>query len=315
VDQPGYYPIAGGISLRDFIAAAGGLLPGADRKRIKVRQYNLNSENTLVLFQTKTIDYDAVDSTQINLNNFFDVSVPELVNDAAVGSVELTGEAFRPGKYIISRGETLEELLSRAGGLSVDAYPLGASLFREALKKEEKSFNVKLAERIEKTITLTPSLSEDAAGQIQAVLTYTSQLREIPVTGRQSLTSLNDKINLRDGDIIHIPAKPTHVGISGLIQNPISASYKPNKFLEDYINDAGGFDRLADTKNIYVLLPNGSSLTLNSLENHSGLIPAGSQIIVPPKTDKLSALGLTEVISKILGNIATSILAINAVSN
>ena len=170
-------------------------------------------------------------------------------------------------------------------------------------------------EKIEKNITLTPSLSEDAAGQIQAVLTYTRQLREIPVTGRQALTSLNDKINLRDGDIIHIPAKPTHVGISGLVQNPVAAGYKPNKFLTAYINDAGGFDRLADKKNIYVLLPNGSSLTLNSLKKHGGLIPAGSQIIVPPKTDKLNALGLTEVISKILGNIATSILAINAVSN
>ena len=73
-----------------------------------------------------------------------------------------------------------------------------------------------------------------------------------------------------------------------------------------------GLKRIADKKNIFVLLPNGQNITLSALQKDGAVIPAGSVIIVPPKTDKLTALGLTDIWSRVLGNIATSILAINA---
>ena len=85
--------------------------------------------------------------------------------------------------------------------------------------------------------------------------------------------------------------------------------------IDNYINDAGGFDRTADIKNIYVVLPNGKGFPSDQLKKIGGIIPPGTTIVVPPKTDKLSLLGLTEVFSRVLGNIATSLLAINAVSN
>jgi len=36
--------------------------------------------------------------------------------------------------------------------------------------------------------------------------------------------------------------------------------------------------------------------------------------VIPPKTDRLTVLGLTDIVSRVLGNIATSILAINNVN-
>jgi hypothetical protein len=49
------------------------------------------------------------------------------------------------------------------------------------------------------------------------------------------------------------------------------------------------------------------------MAGETSIIPPGSVIVVPPKVDRLSALGLTDVVSRVLGNIATSILAINNV--
>jgi hypothetical protein len=49
------------------------------------------------------------------------------------------------------------------------------------------------------------------------------------------------------------------------------------------------------------------------LDNNT-VIPVGSVVVVPPKIDKLSILGLTDIVSRVLGNIATSILAINNVN-
>ena len=109
-----------------------------------------------------------------------------------------------------------------------------------------------------------------------------------------------------------IPKRPSHVTISGSVQNPVTAVYNSEKSLENYIADAGGLKRIADKKNIFVLLPNGQNVTLSALQKDGAVIPAGSVIIVPPKTDKLTALGLTDIWSRVLGNIATSILAINA---
>lgn len=44
------------------------------------------------------------------------------------------------------------------------------------------------------------------------------------------------------------------------------------------------------------------------------IIPPGAVLVIPPKVDKLSILGLTDVIARVLGNIATSVLAINNVN-
>ena len=159
----------------------------------------------------------------------------------------------------------------------------------------------------------------NAADQLKALLFYADRLRALPVNGRltvnYSSSSKSNEIMLQQDDVINIPKRPSHVGVTGNVQNPLMASYGKNKKIETYISDAGGFDRIADIKNVYVLLPNGQGFQASKLKENGGLIPPGTTIVVPPKTDKLSVLGLTEVFSSILGNIATSLLAINAVTN
>ena len=59
-----------------------------------------------------------------------------------------------------------------------------------------------------------------------------------------------------------------------------------------------------------MLLPNGESVRVTQ----DVVIPPGAVVVVPPKTDKLSILGLTDIISRVMGNIATSVLAINNVN-
>ena len=67
---------------------------------------------------------------------------------------------------------------------------------------------------------------------------------------------------------------------------------------------------MADVRKSYVLLPNGESRILDN----TTIIPVGSVVVVPPKIDKLSILGFTDIISRVMGNIATSVLAINNVN-
>ena len=124
--------------------------------------------------------------------------------------------------------------------------------------------------------------------------------------------TLEDKsapVYLEQGDTLFIPKRPSHVTVIGSVQKDTTARYSAGKGLADYIASAGGLNKLADVKGAYILLPNGESTGAQ----RTALIPPGSVVVVPPKTDRLTALGLTDVVSRVLGNIATSILAINNV--
>ena len=262
VENPGFYPIAGKITLKALIDVAGGILPGGNKTEVTLRRYTTNDEGITDITETLKIDITSVDPTEIILSGNYDVLIPNFVNDAAVGIATLSGEVMRPGEYTISRDETLQELISRAGGLTAVAYPLGMVLSRESLKKREREVNLALAQKLEQSIVASPSDSSiDAAEQLKATLFYANRLRALPVNGRLTInyssSSKSNEIMLQQDDVINIPKRPSHVGVTGNVQNPLMASYGKNKKIETYISDAGGFDRIADIKNVYVLLPNG----------------------------------------------------------
>ena len=72
---------------------------------------------------------------------------------------------------------------------------------------------------------------------------------------------------------------------------------------------AGGATKLANMRQSYLLLPNGENTRLS----REMQIPPGAAIVIVPRTNRLSILGLTDIVSRVLGNIATSILAIDNV--
>ena len=147
--------------------------------------------------------------------------------------------------------------------------------------------------------------------QIKAVLGFAKQLRNLPTTGRMTINIMDsNNFYLQDGDKLMLPKRPSHVSVIGAVQRTTVASYSQNKTYKDYIFSAGGLTKMADIRKAYLLLPNGESRLLDK----NTVIPVGSVVVVPPKIDKLSILGLTDIVSRVMGNIATSILAINNVN-
>ena len=313
VDRPGAYPMAGSINLADILSVAGGFVDGADVESILIQDYEVEA-GRLVDGSGRLVDMRRQDPGSINLDGQYSVFVPFLINDAFGGTISVSGEVLKPGEYIFSRTETLQEVISKAGGLSNVAYPLGVVLSRETVKAEQRAANALLASEVEASVLqLSQSDVSGAQDQIQAVLGYAQRLRQQEVLGRLTVNVLtsdpSSPLFLEDGDKVFVPKRPSYVSIIGSVQKDTMASYSTNKSVTDYIASAGGMNRVADRRRIYVLLPNGESVPVGK----DTVIPPGSVIVVPPKTDKLSALGLTDVISRVMGNIATSILAINNV--
>lgn len=313
VERSGYYPIAGSVTLSQLLSAAGDLTENADITRIEVIKQKV-SGGKIVADEIKRFDLTKSEASSLRLHGRYSVNVPAFINDVDTGLVTLAGEVQRPGEYLIARDETLHDLIARAGGLTGVAYPLGAVFTRKSLKDSQRESNMVLADQLEQSVLQVASSDVDGAGeQITAVLKYAGQLRSQDVTGRLSvnvaLSDISGPVYLQGGDTLTIPKRPSHVSVIGSVQKDTVASYSADKRLSAYLAAAGGSSRMADLKRAYILLPNGESTSADE----ESIIPPGAVIVVPPKTDRLTVLGLTDLVSRVLGNIATSVLAINNV--
>ena len=313
VETSGYYPVAGDITLSQMLSAAGGLTENADITRLEIIKQRV-LDGKILADKVSRVDLISSDASGIRLNDRYSINVPSLINEVETGIVTLNGEVSRPGEYIIARDETLHDLITRAGGLTDVAYPLGAVFTRESLQESQRESNAILAGQLEQAVLqVAQSDTSDAGEQVKAVLGYAQRLRQQDVTGRLSvnvsLADVSAPVYLQSGDVLMIPKRPAHVSVIGSVQKDTVSSYSADKRLSAYLASAGGTNRLADIKRAYILLPNGESTEANE----ESMIPPGAVIVVPPKTDRLTVLGLTELVSRVLGNIATSVLAINNV--
>ena len=314
VERPGYYPVSGSISLSQLLAATGGITENANIANIEVIKQKVIG-GKIVADKVMSVDLTKSDPSDILLNKRYSLNIPNLINEVVTGLITLKGEVQRPGDYLFARNETLHDVIERAGGLSDVAYPLGAVFTRESLKERQREGNALLADQLEQAVLQVAQSNMEGAGeQIKAVLGYAQQLRLQDVTGRLSvnivLGDISAPVYLQDGDELIVPKRPAHVSIIGSVQKDTVASYSAGKRLSAYLSAAGGANRIADLNRAYILLPNGESAAANS----DSIIPPGAVIVVPPKTDRLSILGLTDLVSRVLGNIATSVLAINNVN-
>ncbi|MDB4839643.1 SLBB domain-containing protein, partial [Amylibacter sp.] len=312
VQFPGSYPVADEIRLSNFIATAE-LIENTAKSDIRITRA-IKQQDQLINLEPIILPLDSTKLNEQILSGLYYLEIPLADNNAITGVIELKGEVLNPGNYSFTRSETVQNIIKRAGGLTDVAFPLGAVLKRESAKKLERESNNILADQLEASIlNLAQSSLEGAGDQVKVVLGYANQLRLQPTTGRMALNILENNSSapqfLEDGDILTIPKRPAHISIVGSVQRSTIASYIPGQSFTDYLQMAGGLTKVADSRKAYMLLPNGQSLKLNS----STIIPVGSVIIVPPKLDRLSILGGTDIISKVLSNISNSILSIQNV--
>jgi protein involved in polysaccharide export with SLBB domain len=180
-----------------------------------------------------------------------------------------------PGSYGLTEGEHLSTLLKRVGGFRSAAYPQGAVLDRVDVRLLAEKGKQELIRRIEAT-TATVHVAPTSTGQDQAALLQAVQqqqlrtitrLRTQDVSGRLVINITSDisqwentpaDIQVRAGDVITVPKKPSFVVVNGQVYNPSAISWMPGKEAEWYLRQAGNTTEMALKKGIYVIRANGS---------------------------------------------------------
>ena len=154
VRYEGSFGYGEGMSLKDILLQAGGLLQQAEGSRIEVSRvmdfdrssYKLTPIPTVI--KTIQIGNDLVLSDQAKdflLNPFDQVFVRQNPNYEEPQNVVVTGEVKYPGVYaILKKNETVSSLISRAGGLTKSAHLGGSIMYRkfEVNKQQEEEINI-----------------------------------------------------------------------------------------------------------------------------------------------------------------------------
>lgn len=332
VKVPGEYPLESGMRISDLLRAGGNLESSAYGQMAELTRYVIGQDGAR---RTELIDIDLAAvrrgdlAADIPLLPFDSLMVKETPDWTGQESVTLRGEVRFPGTYSIRRGETLREVIERAGGLTALAFPEGSVFTRRDLRALEQEQLDRLAERLRADLA-TMALQAANAGQsaqtesLQSGQALLSQLQSTRAVGRfvidlpgllaSEAGSIKDVI-LRDGDELIIPKKRQEVSVIGEVQNAASHLYQPDLARDDYIYLSGGTTRKADKSRIYVVRADGSVASRpGSLlrRSYDVAIRPGDTIVVPMNTERMPRLPFWQAVTQILYNVAVSVAAINS---
>ncbi len=333
VTVPGTYPLEAGMRISDLLRASGSLLESAYTVDAELSRYSAaNGEyrSTSLVEVNLAAVLAGEREADLTLQAHDFLTIKEMPEWQAGERVRISGEVRFPGFYPIRRGETLNSVLRRAGGLTDLAFIEGSIFVREELREREQDQLEALAQRLESDLVSFSLKSLQEGAEATQVLTLgqqlLSQLRETKATGRlvveidsvmASDTDPSNDIILKDGDHLSIPKRTQEVTVLGEVQYATSHIFAPGLERDGYIGRSGGMTQQADHKRIYVVRANGEVLASERSawfrRNFSGEMRPGDTIVVPIDADRVAPLALWSSVSQIIYQLALAAASANAV--
>lgn len=253
--------------------------------------------------------------------------------------VRLEGEFVHSGIYSVKPGETLRELVEQAGGLTPNAYLYGSAFTRVATRVLQQQrinqYVQELAIQMQRGTLATASLatgSGSAAGVAaeaqQNEQSLLSQLKQLKASGRIVLdmkpgstgAAVIPNMTLEDGDAFIVPSTPSTIDVVGAVYDQNAFLYKAGLRVGDYLRLAGGENRDADRKHVFIIRADGSvvsyQLTSTLFGNDFMELPMhpGDTIIIPEKTYRPSKLQNILPYTQLFSSLALSAAAMNVIN-
>jgi protein involved in polysaccharide export with SLBB domain len=126
----------------------------------------------------------------------------------------------------------------------------------------------------------------------------------------RGIESLPD-IPLEDGDRFVVPRVPSTVTVEGQVYSANSYIFERGRKERDYLKQAGGPDRQADRKRVFILRADGSVYSHQYGDVDRATIFPGDTIVVPPQLDRHAILRDLVDISSVVGQFGLGAAAIN----
>ncbi len=315
VYEPGRYELTTNMKISDLIFQAKGLKKFASQVAELYRQRPGDTPEVIKLDITRD---------DIALHEDDHLFIRYETEWIEKNKITISGEVVRPGEYVIQKGETLTDILKRAGGFTDKAYLPAAIFTRQSVKELQKKHMMEFIEMeqrkiLEEESSLTAlNLTEAERKQRMDSLQYRKGILEslsrVDVPGRiivnlPKILEGHEKFFVEDGDTLHIPQIPSSVQIIGAVYNPGAIFYEPGKDVNYYLAKVGGPTNQANTKEIYVIRASGE--VVSDIKKFGTRIERGDTIVVPQQyTFKTPAGILLRDIAQVFYNFALPVAAI-----
>ena len=282
VRLPNTFSFGEGITLADVLMMSGGLAQEASGAKIDISRIvdydaetnQIKSKRTLVRSFDISNDGDLSDEAlNFPLEPYDQVAVRVNPDYQEVRTIVLTGEVQFPGVYsLLSKDETIAEVINRAGGLKSSADMSAVKMYRNMKVEESPDNEIDFFEDDEEIVNgffsdgefvqIVPLNDEkDKINKIEK--SYIEKYFPVHLELKKAMKYDNSKYNivLNDRDSIHISAKQDLITITGALSNfdqtSISVPHlerRANYYINNY---AGGFTKHNVKENTLVISPSG----------------------------------------------------------
>jgi protein involved in polysaccharide export with SLBB domain len=310
--RPGEYPLSEKMTAADLLRMSGGFKRSAYQQQADLTSYSVIDGDHVDLDHReipigRALAGEADTDVLLKPGDVLTIRQIGGWNDIG-GAISVTGEVMHPGRYGIQRGEHLSSILKRAGGFSNEAYPYAAILDRAQVREAAAKSREEMVTQIQAQNVGAPgstgsSSSSSSSSRTSAVAQererqqLLAKLKQLQPNGRMLIhvSSQIEKwqgtqadVEVRAGDTLYIPKRPTFVMVAGQVYNPIAITFSTGKHADWYLKQAGGPTTLANKKEIFVVRANGTVVGRGSGEWWSGnvlgtILQAGDTIFVPEK--------------------------------
>jgi protein involved in polysaccharide export with SLBB domain len=334
--RPGEYPLSEKMTAADLLRMSGGFKRAAYQQAADLTSYSIIDGDHIDLEHrevpiSRALAGEADTDVLLKPGDVLTIRQIGGWNDIG-GAISVSGEVMHPGRYGIQRGEHLSSILKRAGGFSSEAYPYAALLDRAQVREAAAKSREDMVTQIQAQNSVTTPGSTSSAGSTGSSSSTSSRnsaaaqererqqllakLKQLQPNGRllihvssqiEKWEGTQADVEVRPGDTLYIPKKPTFVMVAGQVYNPIAITFSTGKHAEWYLKQAGGPTSLAAKKEIFVVRANGTVVGRNSGQWFSGnvlstTLQAGDTIFVPEKGAGIGILkNLSQTISLLSG--------------
>jgi protein involved in polysaccharide export with SLBB domain len=258
-----------------------------------------------------------------------DIKVPQAQRTKFV---RLEGEFKQAGIYSVLPGETLPQLIARAGGFTPDAYLFGSNFTRESTRVLQQLRLDDYLQNLELEIDRATIASAASVGTVDPNATLASRslvarFRTIRATGRVVLEISKNatgvaslpNIPLEDGDSFVVPSRPNTVNVVGAVYNQNSFLFKNSQAVGSYLRLAGGPTKSAERGESFIIRADGSVVSRRSQSGVFGntfasmRLNPGDTVVIPERVPRPSGLrnfiNYTQIFSQLaLGAAAIAVL-------
>jgi polysaccharide export outer membrane protein len=321
VNETGKFRIDDNTDINKVIKLAKGLQKNAYLDKFEVVRYWVENGERKYKVIEKSLS-EAINEN-FKVEDFDEISIFRIPKWFERNSVTITGEVKFPGTYIIHKGDTLQSLISRAGGLLDTAFLRGAFFQRESIKKLQKTQLENSVKKLKNDslylLSLPKSFGESESekmGLVKVIDSLVAELRDFEPNGRISIDIQKDRdFILENGDNLFIPTINETVTVIGEVLNPHSSFFKEGKGIEYYLDKSGGTNHKADLDNIYIVHPNGEAEKYQSgfLFGFGGGVETGDTIIVPLEIKTASFTNIAKDVTQIMYQLAITAVSLKTV--